>query len=337
MQTLWGIVAVVFSGVLNGSFVAPMKRNTLWAWENTWIIYAGSSMIILPLLTVMIACPQLFSAYRTVSPAILCQTFIFGAGWGIGSLTFGLGLYWVGFSIGYTVIIGIIAVTGALVPLVVHQPHLLIQPSGLLILAAMVVTIVGVFFCGQAGQLRILNSADSITPQRSFSVGLLICIISGILSSMLNLAFDFGAPIADSARELLGNHASSFTVSLAVWLVALSGGFIPNLLYCSICLCRRNSWNKFLLPAVTGHWLRASLMGTLWFACIIFYGIGATQLGKLGTTVGWLILMSVTVIVGNLWGVATNEWKNAPPQALRKMIIGTGFLLSSVILVSFGK
>ncbi len=78
-------------------------------------------------------------------------------------------------------------------------------------------------------------------------------------------------------------------------------------------------------------------MGGLWFSCISLYGAGVANLGKLGATIGWLILMSFTVIVGNLWGIFTGEWKDAPQKAKRKMITGLIILFSSVVLVAVSK
>jgi L-rhamnose-H+ transport protein len=71
--------------------------------------------------------------------------------------------------------------------------------------------------------------------------------------------------------------------------------------------------------------------------CIVFYGAGASFLGKLGTAVGWLILMAVTVLIGNLWGVITGEWEQAPKEAKQRMMQGFLLLVGSVILVGLGK
>ena len=338
MNNLIGMMSAVFSGILNGSFAVPMKRNIKWEWENTWFLYSVSAMIIYPVLIVLLAYPELPDIYRDTDARILCQTFLLGCGWGIGSLTFGLGLHLLGFSLGYTMIMGIIAVTGSLVPMCVHNPQMLYSRTGMIILFAMVVAILGVVFCGQAGQKRAMSSSDANTKKKSsFRQGIMVCITSGILSAMLNLAFDFGEPIAQIAREHLGDNASTFKVNNAIWFLALPGGFIPYLMYCGYLLLRKGTWHRYAMPQITGHWGRSFLMGALWFGCIMLYGSGAARLGKLGTTIGWLVLMAVTVLVGNLWGFISGEWKNADPQALKKMRWGTILLLGSVIIVGLSK
>ncbi len=134
MNHLIGMLSAVLSGVLNGSFAVPMKRNVKWEWENTWFLYAVSAMILYPGLIVLLTYPELWGIYRDTPDRILWQTFLLGAGLGIGSLTFGLGLHLLGFSLGYTIIMGIIAVAGSLVPMCVHNPRMLGSGPGLVIL-----------------------------------------------------------------------------------------------------------------------------------------------------------------------------------------------------------
>ncbi len=334
MNTLIGMLSAVLSGILNGSFAVPMKRNVKWEWENTWFLYAVSAMILYPGLILLLAYPELWGIYRDTPDRILWQTFLLGAGWGIGSLTFGLGLHLLGFSLGYTIIMGIIAVAGSLVPMCVHNPQMIFSRPGLVILAAMAAAILGVFFCGQAGQIR---QGSGSARGSSFRVGLVVCIASGILSAMLNLAFDFGAPIAQIARDHLGETASSFQVNNAIWFLALPGGFVPYLVYCGALFVRRGTASRYVQGQVGGHWGRSFLMGILWFGCIMLYGAGASHMGDLGTTVAWLVLMAVTVVVGNLWGILSGEWRGADPRAVKKMTWGTLLLLGSVIIVGLSK
>jgi L-rhamnose-H+ transport protein len=102
-------------------------------------------------------------------------------------------------------------------------------------------------------------------------------------------------------------------------------------------MVRKGSWKKYGESGTGAYWLWGVLMGTVWMGCIVFYGIGASGLGKLGTTVGWLILMAVTVLVGNLWGVVTGEWKQAPKNAKARMVEGFLLLVGSVMLVGLGR
>jgi L-rhamnose-H+ transport protein len=142
-------------------------------------------------------------------------------------------------------------------------------------------------------------------------------------------------PIAELAQANLSGLVSSYRAYNAVWAITLSGTFISYLLYSVFLFIKNRSLVRYKNSAP--NFLRAVLMGVLWFSCVSLYGAGVSNLGKLGTTIGWLILMSFTVIVGNLWGVVTGEWKDAPQNAKRKMITGLIILLLSVVLVAVSK
>ena len=103
MSTIFGVLASVVSGVLNGSFAVPMKKTLKWEWENTWLIYALTAMIFYPLVMTLLFVPNLIGIYQQTPSNVLWQTFLFGMGWGIGSVMFGLGLHLVGLSLGYTI------------------------------------------------------------------------------------------------------------------------------------------------------------------------------------------------------------------------------------------
>jgi L-rhamnose-H+ transport protein len=337
VSNLVGVIAVVVAGVLSGSFATPMKRIRDWEWENTWLVYAVTALLLLPLLIVTATVPNLGRIWSEAPGDALLRTFLFGAGWGVGSLTFGLGLKMLGLSLGFTIMLGITAVTGSLIPMLVQSPKDLLEPGGLTILAAMVVCVAGVAFCGAAAVSRQSDKSSKAGPgPASYKLALSVCIVSGILSSMLNFAFTFGSPIAEVAKSQLA-PGSDLLASNSVWLVALSGGFVPFSLYCLYLLLTKGSWRKFGRPGAAGNWVWGILMGTIWTSCIMIYGAGAVYMGELGTTVGWLILMSVTVLMANIWGVITGEWKGAPPRARHRMLWGLLLLIGSVILVGLGR
>jgi L-rhamnose-H+ transport protein len=337
MTAFLGILAAVISGTLNGSFAVPAKFNVKWEWENSWLLYTLSAMVIFPVIISFLTIPGLVGIYDSVPGGVLLRTFLLGFGWGIGSVTFGLGLHMVGLSVGYTVIMGLIAVTGSLVPLLVHDPKGVFTSGGVLILLAMLLTVAGVALCGTAGAAR--DKAPQ-TPgresdaRRRFKTGFLVCITSGVLSAMLNLAFDFGSPIAAAVKNSLGPSASSLVANNAIWLLTLLGGAIPNASYCLYLLLRNKSWEKYGDTGTGLNWFRGVLMGAIWIGCIMSYGAGASNLGKLGAAVGWLILMATTVLVGNVWGIVTGEWKGSSPKVRRLMVQGLLLLIGSVVLVS---
>lgn len=336
MGLITGLIASIVSGVLNGSFAAPMKKITNWEWENTWFIYALIALLVLPVSSAFISVPGLVGIYAQVDSSVILKTLITGFLFGIGSVTFGLGLHLAGLSLGYTLMVGLISVTGSLIPMLLLSPDSILTTGGFILLLAMSVSVAGVIFCGIAGSMRAKSQTGEVSERKvSFKVAFIVCAISGIFSAMLNISLVMGLPIAEAAQANMTGSLSSFRAYNAVWLVTLSGAVVPYLLYCVFLFVKNKSVKKYKVnPA---NFFRAALMGLLWFLCITLYGAGASNLGKLGTTIGWLILMAFTVIVGNLWGFFTGEWNDAPKKAKKKMITGLLILLLSVALVALGK
>jgi L-rhamnose-H+ transport protein len=257
---------------------------------------------------------------------------------GIGSVTFGLGLQLAGLSLGNSLMVGIISVTGSLVPMLILSPESIVTPAGGLLLLAMLISVIGVIYCSIAGNIRAKSldkTGQSGEKKAPFKVALIVCIVSGVFSSMLNVSLVLGLPVAELAMAKLPGAFGTYRAYNAVWAITLSGAFVPYLIGCVFLLIRNKSlvrYEKF--PSGFKH---ALLMGILWFSCITLYGAGASQLGKLGTTIGWLILMAVTVIVGNLWGLITGEWEHAPIEAKQKMTRGLVFMFLSVVVVGIAK
>jgi len=128
----------------------------------------------------------------------------------------------------------------------------------------------------------------------------------------------------------------NFRAGNAVWVLALLGAFVTNLIYCGGCLLFKGSWKNYRQSRTGIYWFYAFLMGTLWMTGVALYGAGASSLGKLGTTVAWIILMASTVLVGNVWGILSGEWKDASKKAHHRMAQGLLLLIGAIVLVSLG-
>ena len=339
MSTLIGISSAVISGACDGSYGAVMKITKKWEWENIWMLFSITALALFPTGLALWAVPDLLSVYGEVSVGVVLRTFLFGFGWGIGSVFFGLGLYMLGQSLAYTVMMGIIAVGGALIPMLVTNPASALTAGGVAILLSMLVTVLGVAFCGWAGKVRdddVANNPQTTKHHHSFKLAFLICLGGGIFSCMFNLAFHFAEPIAKAAATQLGELSTDFRANSPIWALAMLGGFIPNFLYCLYLLVRKGTWRQYQQPRIGHYWLWGIVMGAIFAAGITVYGVGASSLGPLGTTVAWLVFIASGIIVANFWGVITGEWRNASTSAKRHMLWGSMFLFISIMLTSYG-
>ncbi len=332
----WGIALVLLGGLFNGSFVAPMKRLHAWKWENSWFVYSVSGLLIIPWVVAPAVVPDLGEIFRAASAATISRVLLFGFGWGVGSVLFGLGVSRMGLAVGYGIILGLIAPIGTFLPLVVLHPERLWTRQGLALIIGTVIVLGGIVLCAIAGGIRERagGAVGASGPRTGYTAGLVICILAGLFSPMLNFSFVFGEELQQRA---LAAGASRIWASNAIWPLCLTAGFIANAGYAAFLLIRNGTWRLFS-PAKTsaGHWFGGSLMGLLCFASFMTYGSGATTLGSLGGIVGWPLFMSMSLITSNVLGAATGEWAGAPRTAYGYSLAGIGLLMIAITIISSG-
>ena len=327
-----GIFLLLIAGAMNGSFTLPMKFTRKWAWENTWLVWTVYALILFPLVLTLATVPRLPAVYGAVDVSVLLTVIGCGAGWGISQVFFGLAVEALGIALTFSVILGLSAVVGSLVPLIRFHPEKLFTAQGFALLGGVALVLVGVGVCAVAGRRREAAlgkvSAPSKTPVMQ---GLLYCLISGVGSALVNLGLTFGAPLLDSAQRL---GTPSIWTPNAVWMPLMCAGAMPNLIYCIYLLRKNGTANRLGLPATRSHFLLAGLMGFFWFASTLLYGIAAGLLGSLGAVVGWPLFMSLIVITASVWGVATGEWKGAGTRPLQIMYTGVGVLVLAIFVLA---
>ena len=327
---------VLLGGMVNGSFAAPMKRLSAWRWENTWLVYSVTGLLILPWAIALATVPRLGSVLQQASGSVLGKVGLFGLAWGIGSVLFGQGIARVGLALGFSVILGMTSSFGSLLPLAIRHPEQLGTRHGLALIAGTGVMIVGLIFLGLAGKRREREkiSGEAAAGDSGFGVGLIICILSGVFSSMLNFAFVFG----EEMRQLsLQAGASTAMSGNAIWALAVSSGFLANAAYCIYLLNKNHTWGVFKASAAgPGYSLGATLMGVLWYSGLVAYGMGADALGTLGGIIGWPVFMSVDIITGIGWGFLGGEWKGSSRTALSYCLVGIAILFLAIGVISWG-
>jgi L-rhamnose-H+ transport protein len=328
-----GYLLVFVAGLFQGSFMLPMKFTRRWAWENSWLVFSCAAYLIWPWLLAFITVPHIGEVIATTSGRSLTLIGLCGLGWGLGALTFGLGVDRLGLALGFSVIVGLAASAGALIPMMVLWPEKLVQRTGLLMIAALVLVLVGIALCALAGKLRDIGGStpgESITG--SYAFGLAICIASGLLSACGNLGLIFGHEVVERAMKL---GAAESMAGNSLWALITLPLFLCSTTYCVWLLTQRRTANLFFRPETRHYWVLVALMGVVWIAGYACYAPGARRLGSLGASVGWSIMLSVMVITANLWGFLTGEWKRADGRALRLLMGGVGLLMAAVCVVGY--
>jgi L-rhamnose-H+ transport protein len=201
------------------------------------------------------------------------------------------------------------------------------------LIAGTMVMVLGLVFLALAGRRRERDLGTSNGERSGFTIGLVICIFSGIFSSMLNFGFVFGNELRLRALQA---GASNAMAANPIWALTVTGGFVANCIYCVYLLNKNRTWAAFHEGNPLANWPLGFSMGLLWFGGTVIYGIGATALGTLGGLIGWPIFMTIDIIAALFWGVVTGEWKGASRRALTYNWIGVGVLLFAIAAISAG-
>jgi L-rhamnose-H+ transport protein len=238
-----------------------------------------------------------------------------------------------GLAVGYGLILGFIAPIGTFYPMLMLHRERIFSAQGQALMLGTLIVVGGIFLCSRAGYIRehAGHAPESTAPKSSFAGALLICVLAGLFSPMLNFTFVFGAELQNRA---LAAGASSAMASNAIWPLALTSGAVTNIGY-ALWLMKRNG-TAAQLRGPASHWLYGFLMGALCFASFLVYGLGATALGELGGIVGWPLFMSMALITSNLLGALSGEWRNAPRAAWGYSLAGIALLMVAIAIVARG-
>ena len=328
-----GILLAAIAGVLNGSFAAPTKYVTKWNWENIWAVWAVVGMLLFPWALVFATVPNVASFYASASAHTMWLVILFGVGFGLAQIFFGLGIAAIGISLNFAIAIGLSTALGSLVPLVFLQPKTIPTPKGETIFIGVGLVLVGIVLCAVAGrekekELQLASRTELKEGEKriSFKTGLIICILAGLGSPLINFGLAFGSPLTTRALQVGVSTASQANV---IWAPLVSASLVPYLIYCIYLWRKNHSFHRFALPGTGGYWFFGIIMGVLWFGSTAIYGTSASHLHAIGPILGWPLFMSSIIITSNVWGFATGEWKGTTrkPRAI---------LLSGIFMLILG-
>ena len=336
---LAGFTLIILGGVMEGSFSLPLKYTPKWKWENIWGAGSLMALLLVPWPLAAATIPNLGDVYRSAPASSIWMALLFGAGWGVGGIFFGLALDAVGLSLGLSVMMGLIAINGSLIPLFLEHPEQFGQKSGLVMMCGVAVMLIGLVLCSLAGRQkeRALRGSDSsaseaLSNKPPFVIGLLFCVAGGVLSALVNFGLIFGTEVSARAIE---QGADPAYASNAVWALVFTANYLVNVGYCAYLSLRNRTAKRFFERGTASYWLAAAMMGAVWAGGIVLYGMGAFQLGQFGAYVGFPIMLISSIVTGNVLGLLTGEWKGVGHGPLRIMGTGVGVLLLAIIILGY--
>jgi L-rhamnose-H+ transport protein len=358
MQVILGVLFHFIGGFASGSFYIPYKKVKGWHWESYWIVGGLFSWLIVPPLAAWLTIPGFADIIKATGTSTLLITFFFGLLWGIGGLTYGLGVRYLGVSLGSSIILGLCMVFGALIPSIYYDfspvadkdtfSAMVGSTWGLIVLAGLVVCIIGIIICGKAGTMkeRQLKAAGTDShgmetkTEYKFALGMTVAIISGVLSACFNFGLEAGqslGAVANAEWKALHPGEGEFLYrNNVIYVVLLWGGLTTNFIWCMILNARNKTFGDYTnkKTPLFSNYMFAALAGTTWFLQFFFYGMGESKLGNGPSS--WILHMAFIILVANMWGIILKEWKGVSKNTSRTIAAGIITIILAVVIVGIG-
>src|SRR5689334_4470715 len=355
MQVILGVIFHFIGGFASGSFYVPFKKVKGWNWESYWIIGGLFSWLIIPPIAAWLTIPNFSAIISQTSPSTFWWTYFWGVLWGIGGLMYGLGMRYLDMSLGNSVLLGFTSAFGALVPSIYYNLHpaqgkttfndLVTTSWGRVVLIGVVLCLIGIYICGRAGVLkeRELPEEKKRESVKEFNLvkGLIVCIISGILSACFNYGIEAGSSMAEVANNMWKTANPTETVNFlyrnnVIYIVLLWGGLTTNFVWCMYLNARNKTFGDYTNSKfpLARNLLFSALAGTTWFLQFFFYGMGESKLGNGASS--WILHMAFIILIANSWGIVLREWHGVSSRTRNTIVTGIGLIILSVLVVGYG-
>jgi len=354
MGIILGVIFHFIGGFASGSFYMPYKKVKGWSWENFWIIGGLFSWLIVPPLAAYLTIPGFMDIIKGAGGSVLGTTFLMGLLWGIGGLTYGLGVRYLGVSLGSSIILGLCSIFGAIVPSIYYYfnpktgkdtiTYLGGTTWGQLVILGLILCIIGIVICGKAGGMKDKEmgeaKVDASGSEFKLTKGLILAVISGVLSACFSFGIEAGTSMGKVANDAWvaanpGQGEFLFRNNV-IFVVILWGGLTTNFIWCMILNARNKSFGDYTnkKSPLLRNYLLCALGGTMWFLQFFFYGMGESKMGNGASS--WILHMSFIILVANMWGLVLKEWKNVSKKTTITITVGILTIILSILLVGLG-
>jgi L-rhamnose-H+ transport protein len=297
--------------------------------------------VIAPWVIAWLVCPNLLSVLHNAPVSSILWSYFFGLLWGIGGLTFGLSMRYLGMSLGYALALGFCAAFGTIIPPIFKGEFvgLISKLPGQVVLSGVLVCLAGIAVSGRAGvrKERELSDAEKTASisEFNFAKGVWIAVFAGIMSACMAFAIAFGAPIAKLA---VANGTPTIWQNSPVYIFIFAGGFTTNFIWC-LFLNLRNGTGRDYVSSYGGslslNYIFSALAGITWYMQFMFYGMGQSRMGRYDFS-SWTIHMAFIIIFSTIWGLLFHEWKGSSRGTHRLVFAGITVLILSTIVVGLG-
>ena len=333
---LIGLFIIAVGSFGQSSSYVPINKVKGWSWESFWLVQGLFAWLIFPYLGALLAVPEgssLMALWQT--PGSLGAV-IYGVLWGIGGLTFGLSMRYLGVALGQSIALGTCSGFGTLIPALLAGTDLF-AGEGLVLLIGVCITLAGIAVIGYAGSLRAKNMSEeekrAAVKDFALTKGLAVALLAGVMSACFNLGLESGQAIVEKVKAEGANEL--FATNPVILLVTI-GGFCTNALYCIYQNIKNKTGKDYLAVSgstLTNNVLFCALAGLLWYSQFFGLGMGKSFFADAPVMLAfsWSILMSLNILFSNFWGIVLKEWKGANSRTITVLVSGLLLLVFSMI------
>lgn len=339
-----GVLLHAVGGLAAATCFVPQKGAAKWSFQTYFLLMCLFSWFIMPIVVACLTVPELGTVISETPTSAIISCTALGALYGFGGMAFAMAIQYIGYSLTYSIAIGISAVVGTLIPQLLAGTLVsdYAKPGGVIVLAGFAVSILGVAACGRAGFLKEQEIGteghdDDGHTFRKFDMGkgLTLVLVAGVLSGIFGLSLAQGAPMDKLAAEYGAGHFQGN----AKFIFAMGGAFLTNLIWWGIVHLRQGTYKEYVKAPEGGklplYWLMGIIGGILWYLQFLFYGLGHVQMSDFGF-ISWGIHMAMLIFFSFGIGIIFREWHGCSKRVMLSIGAGLLILIASFSTITYG-
>ena len=326
MKILIGILIIAIGAFCQSSSYVPINKIKEWSWESFWMVQGLFAWLVFPIIGALLAvpCGESLTALYASDPKAALLTIFFGVLWGVGGLTFGLSMRYLGIALGQSIALGTCAALGTiLTPIFTGNTSSLTMP----VIVGVIVTVIGITIIGIAGSKKPSSGSDTV-KEFNFAKGIGVALLAGFMSACFSIGLGFG-------EKFFFPETKEIFRTLPATLLVTIGGFLTNACYCFYQNTKNKTWSDYKKGSLyLNNVLFCALAGLLWYSQFFGLSLGKGFLTESPVLIAfsWCILMALNVTFSNVWGIILKEWKGTSRKAIIILIIGLAVLIFSSFL-----
>lgn len=331
MEIIIGLLIIAMGAFCQSSSYVPINKIKSWSWESYWIVQGVFAWLVFPFLGALLAVPDghsLFEVYAA-HPSDALWAMFFGVLWGVGGLTFGLSMRYLGVALGQSISLGTSAGLGTiLTPIFTGHMEELTMP----VIVGVIVTLLGIGIIGYAGNMKSATLSEEEKKKAvkdfNFTKGIFVALLAGFMSACFSIGLGFG-------QSLCFPESAEVYKTLPATLMVTAGGFLTNMVYCFYQNAKNKTWSDYGKTSLyVNNILFCALAGVLWYSQFFGLSLGKGFLvaSPVLLTFSWCILMSLNVTFSNVWGIILKEWKGCSAKTIWVLVLGLIVLIVSSFL-----